>query len=472
MFQITPTFAFRVMQSRWKTSLVASLVAAVVVGLFAVYFPSIYTATSSVLVDMRADLVSGAQTNASPSLFATEAEVVKSQRVLSKVIDSLKLDDHPSLKSQYLHTFSTVGFKRWVRLLIQKNLAVDVSLGASVMKISFTNPDAELSAAIANAFAAAFVETSLALRIERAEKYSAFFNERAKAIRESVEKAQGKLTAFQKTVDVLPIGEKQDLEVAKLNQMEEQLLRTQATLRDSTSRLALVQESSEPMVNSPVVASIRQELMRKDSQLAELKSRYDDNHPQVIEVRSALAALKDKLVKEQVGATASQGESKAISKRREAELRKAIELQREKVFAKGVSKNGLSTLQKEIDAEQRTYDYVQNRYSQASLEMHNNLPTATLLSRAEVPDESKKDILIRSYWKILLLALGLFGVFAAFLQEFFDRRVHSAEDISAYIGLPVIGTLPSPYRSFWGRPELPSAQQSRLLRRVPALNQN
>ncbi len=472
MFQITPTFAFRVMQSRWKTSLVASLVAAVVVGLFAVYFPSIYTATSSVLVDMRADLVSGAQTNASPSLFATEAEVVKSQRVLSKVIDSLKLDDHPSLKSQYLHTFSTVGFKRWVRLLIQKNLAVDVSLGASVMKISFTNPDAELSAAIANAFAAAFVETSLALRIERAEKYSAFFNERAKAIRESVEKAQGKLTAFQKTVDVLPIGEKQDLEVAKLNQMEEQLLRTQATLRDSTSRLALVQESSEPMVNSPVVASIRQELMRKDSQLAELKSRYDDNHPQVIEVRSALAALKDKLVKEQVGATASQGESKAISKRREAELRKAIELQREKVFAKGVSKNGLSTLQKEIDAEQRTYDYVQNRYSQASLEMHNNLPTATLLSRAEVPDESKKDIMIRSYWKILLLALGLFGVFAAFLQEFFDRRVHSAEDISAYIGLPVIGTLPSPYRSFWGRPELPSAQQSRLLRRVPALNQN
>ena len=140
MFQITPTFAFRVMQSRWKTSLVASLVAAVVVGLFAVYFPSIYTATSSVPVDMRADLVSGAQTNASPSLFATEAEVVKSQRVLSKVIDSLKLDDHPSLKSQYLHTFSTVGFKRWVRLLIQKNLAVDVSLGASVMKISFTNP--------------------------------------------------------------------------------------------------------------------------------------------------------------------------------------------------------------------------------------------------------------------------------------------------------------------------------------------
>lgn len=207
------------------------------------------------------------------------------------------------------------------------------------MKISFTIPDAELSAAIANAFAAAFVETSLALRIERAEKYSAFFNERAKAIRENVEKAQGKLTAFQKTVDVLPIGEKQDLEVAKLNQMEEQLLRTQATLRDSTSRLALVQESSEPMVNSPVVASIRQELMRKDSQLAELKSRYDDNHPQVIEVRSALAALNDKLAKEPVGATASQGESKAISKRREAELRKAIELQREKVLLADVIMN-------------------------------------------------------------------------------------------------------------------------------------
>ncbi len=472
MFQITPTFALRVLQSRWKTSLVASLVAAAVVSLFGVYFPSIYTATSSVLVDMRADLVSGAQTSASPSLFATEVEVVKSQRVLSKVIDSLKLDEHPSLKSQFLHTFSTVGFKRWVRLLIQKNLAVDVSQGASVMKISFTNPDAELSAAIANAFAAAFVETSLALRIERAEKYSEFFNERAKAMRENVEKAQGKLTAFQKTVDVLPNGEKQDLEVTKLNQLEEQLLRIQASLRDSTSRTVLAQESIEPMVNNPVVASIRQELMRKESQLAELKSRYDDNHPQVLEVRSALAALKDKLANEQARAAASQGESKAISKRREAELRKAIELQREKVFAKGVSKNGLSSLQKEIEAEQRAYDYVQNRYSQASLERHNNLPTATLLSRAEIPDESKKDIMIRSYWKILFLALGVFGVVAAFVQEFFDRRVHSAEDITAYIGLPIIGTMPSTYKSIWGRPELPSAQQSRLLRRVPAINQN
>jgi polysaccharide biosynthesis transport protein len=472
MFQITPTFVLRVIQSRWKTSLLASFVAAVVVSLFGVYFPSIYTATSSVLVDMRADLVSGAQTNASPSLFATEVEVVKSQRVLTKVIDSLKLDDHPSLKSQFLHTFSTVGFKRWVRLLIQKNLAVDVSLGASVMKISFTNPDAELSAAVANAFAAAFVETSLALRIERAEKYSEFFNERAKAMRENVEKAQGKLTAFQKTVDVLPIGEKQDLEVVKLNQLEEQLLRTQASLHDSMSRAVLVQNSSEPIGNSPVIASIRQELMRKESQFAELKSRYDDNHPQVLEVRGALTTLKDKLANELARAAASQGESKSIGKRREAELRKAIEQQREKVFVKGVSKNGLSSLQKEIEAEQRAYDYVQHRSSQATLERHNNLPTATLLSRAEIPDESKKDILIRSYWKILFLAFGAFGIAAAFLQEFFDRRVYSAEDISAYIGLPIIGTLPSPYKSIWGRPELPSAQQSRLLRRIPSLTQN
>jgi polysaccharide biosynthesis transport protein len=472
MFQITPIFVLRVMQSRWKTSVLASLVAAVVVGLFGAYFPGVYTATSSVLVDMRADLVSGAQTNASNGQFATEVEVVKSQRVLSKVIDTLKLDDHPSLKSQFLHTFSTVGFKRWVRILMQKNLAVEVSHGASVMKISFTNPDAELSAAIANAFAAAFVETSLALRVERAEKYSEFFNERAKAMRENVEKARGKLTAFQKTVDVLPHGEKPDLELAKLNQLEEQLLHTQAALRDSTSRAVFAQDSSESMLNSPVSSSIRQELMRKDSQLAELKSRYDDNHPRVLEVQSALTALKDKLANEQARAAALQGESKAISKRREAELRKAIELQREKVFAKGVSKNGLSSLQKEIEAEQRAYDYIQHRYSQASLERHNNLPTATLLSRAEIPDESKKDIVIRSFWKILLLGLGGFGILAAFVQEFFDRRVYSAEDISAYIELPIIGTLPSPYKSIWGRPELPSVQQSRLLRRVPVLNQN
>lgn len=471
MFQITPIFALRVLQSRWKTSLLAGVLAAVIAGLFGMYFPSIYTATSSVLVDMRADQVSGAQSNASPSLFATEVEVVKSQRVLAKVVDGLKLDDNPSLKSQFQHTFSTVGFHRWVRLTIQKNLAVDVSHGASVMKISYTNPDAELAAKIANAFAAAFVETSLALRVERAEKYSEFFNERAKAMRENVERAQGKLSAFQKTVDVLPTGEKQDLEVAKLNQLEEQLLRTQASLRDFTSR-TVAQDSSEPVNNSPIIASIRQELMRKDFQLAELKSRYDDNHPQVLEVRSALTALRDKLANEQARAASTQGESKVISKRREAELRKAVEIQREKVFAKGVSKNGLSALQKEIDAEQRAYDYVQHRYSQASLERHNNLPTATLLSRAEVPDESKKDILIRTYWKVLLLGLGVFGVVAAFVQEFFDRRVHSAEDISAYIGLPVIGTMPSPYKSIWGRPELPSAQQSRLLRRVPALNQN
>ncbi len=53
-------------------------------------------------------------------------------------------------------------------------------------------------------------------------------------------------------------------------------------------------------------------------------------------------------------------------------------------------------------------------------ERHNNLPTASLLTRV-----------------------------ATFVRDFFDRRVHSAEDIIAYVGLPIIASsfiIPMPLR--------------------------
>jgi succinoglycan biosynthesis transport protein ExoP len=63
---------------------------------------------------------------------------------------------------------------------------------SSVISISYKAPDPRFAAGLANAFAQAYIDTSLDLRTDPAKLYSTFFETRAKEARESLEKAQSR----------------------------------------------------------------------------------------------------------------------------------------------------------------------------------------------------------------------------------------------------------------------------------------
>jgi polysaccharide biosynthesis transport protein len=459
----------RVMLARWAVVLSVFIIAAAAGFAVAYYAPVTYSATAVVMVESRADPVVGGMQIMTPNFLVTQADVIKSTRVSNKVIRNLKLGENPALREQFKDSQAQGTYDEWLSRLLQKNLLTEPGRGSNVIRVTYASSDARFSALMANAFVTAYLDAVQEMRLEPAKRYSSFFEDRSKDLRENVEKAQAKLSAFQREKGVIATDERQDIEIAKLNELQAQVLQVQAQAIEATSRQTQNQASADrtqEVLNSGIVTSIKSEIIRQDTKLIELTSRLGERHPQVIDTRSALADLRNKLDTEVGRVGGSVAVSTKITKQRENELKSALELQRAKVLRMKQTRDEIAVMQRDVEATQRAYDGVQLRFNQSSLESQNPQSSMSILNLAEIPNETKTQIFMKNAIKALLAALGL-GLLAGFIRELFDKRIRSVEDIQTAINLPVLGILPGPDKKVWFRTKRSATRQLRVLRLLP-----
>jgi polysaccharide biosynthesis transport protein len=212
------------------------IIAAIIGVTIAYYIPKSYTSSATVVVDAKTDPVAGVAQIMTPNFLTTQIDIIKSTRVGNRVIKQLKLDQNEALRSQYVASKIQSTFDEWLSGLLQKALTAEVGRGSNVIKISYTSTDASFSALMANAFVKSYLATVLEMRVEPAKQYAEFFDERSKGLREAVEKAQTRLSAYQKDKGIIGSDERSDIENSKLNELSQQLLQAQAASIEASSK--------------------------------------------------------------------------------------------------------------------------------------------------------------------------------------------------------------------------------------------
>ena len=243
----------------------------------------------------------------------------------------------------------------------------------------------------------------------------------------------------------------------------------QGASADSRSREAAARDAPNQMqdvIANPVVAGLRGDAARIDAKLQELTERLGDNHPQVIELRSNLAAMLAKLAEESQRLSTSVRIGNDINTAREQQVRGAVEAQRAKLLRMKAKRDELAVLQRDVEHAQRAYDGVMTRLTQASLESLTPQTNALLLMSATEPAKPSSPKLSINL-VIGAVAGVLLAVAAVFAREVADRRIRSLDDVARDVGLPVLGAM-------LGRTERTriGARSRRLLpaRRKPALD--
>jgi uncharacterized protein involved in exopolysaccharide biosynthesis len=303
------------------------------------------------------------------------------------------------------------------------------------------------------------------LRVNPARQYSGFFDTQVKEARDALEKAQTKISSFQKDNGIIASDERLDVENARLNELSSQLVALQAVAVESRSRQAQAggaqSDRTQEVLSNPVINQVKTELSRAEARLKELSSRYGDRHPQVIEAKASIDELNRKIDAETARVSGGTRVTATINNQREAEVRAALEAQRTKVLRmKAVRDDGL-VLQRDLENAQRSYDTVQARLAQSSLESQTTQSNVNVLAQAAAPVEHDSPNLLLNTVLALFLG-GLLAIGTALLLEMMDRRVRSADDIFGTLDLPVIGILPKPGAKGW-RGASPSAMQERLM---------
>ncbi len=449
----------------WVMALVlgATVLATVVISLL---LPKQYKAFASVVVDFKPDPVSAVVYGglASPAYMATQVDIIQSERVAQRVVRNLRLNENPQVRQQWQdETGGSGSIESWLGTVFQRNMDVIPSRESGVINVSYRAPDPRFAAALANAFVQAYIDTALELRTDPARSYASFFETRAKEARDTLEKAQARYSEFQRDNGIIAGDERLDVENARLNELSSQLTALQALAAESASRQVQAQgqqaDRMQEVLNNSLIAQLKADLSRGEARLRELSTRFGDAHPQVIETRASIGELRSRIDSETRRVAGGVGVTNTVTRDRVAEVRQALEAQRNKVLKmKAVRDEGV-VLQRDVENSQRAYDAILQRATQTGLEGQATQANANQLTVATPPIEpASPRLLLNTLLSIFVGVLLAVGV--ALALELRDRRVRSTDDAAAALGLPVIGVLPPPgARLKLGKNQVPLQQR-------------
>ena len=404
------------------------------------WLPKEYTAATTLIVDSKSkDPFTGQllPSQMFPGYMATQIDVIKSQNVAAKVVRDLKLVDAPGTREQFIEATKGEGdINQWLGDLLLQKLDVEPSRESSVINIAFTATDPRFAAAMANAFAKTYIETSLELRLAPLKQTAVWFDQQIVQLREKLDQAQQNLNAYQREKGIVESEERLDVETRRMADLAGQMVAAQSASYDASSRTR--DSASMPeVINNPVVQGLKAQVAQGEGKLAELANRVGANHPDFIRLQAEVNSYKAKLANELNTATRGVGATAGAARQRFNELSAAFERQKAKVLELKQQREEGTLLARDLENAQRIYDSALQRYGQSRMEAQSTQTDVAVLNPAVPPTKHSKP---RVFLNILLsVFLGsLLGVGTGFLVELLDRRVRSGQDIAAGLEIPVL----------------------------------
>lgn len=437
------------LRARWRQVLLTWAAVVAVVAAATLALPPRYEASASVVAEVAGnDPIRGygfKPAGAVSTHIATQVDIIKSEEVALGALRLLKLHQKPEWREAWQQETEGQGdFQSWVAAKLQRRLAVQPSRDSNVLTLSYTSPDPEFSTAVVNAFVTSYIDVTLRLQVSPARQFNAFFEERAKPLREALERAKARLTAYEKEHRIVVAeNDASDVENTRLAELTSQLVTLQDELTYTANRRRQAAEAPgnvDELRKDPEVLALTGELARQEGKLTELRASFGDKHPAVAEAREASKTLRQRIDAAMRRAAPSFDTPLKVNQARLTEMQKAIERQRQVVLERKSKRDAAAALVRDVQNAQRAYDAVLDRASQTALEGANTTQSnISVLKSATIPLASP--VLLMNVSVALLIGL-LFGIARAILAEIRDRRIRTFDDITRFLQQPLLLALP------------------------------
>jgi len=444
--------AFRARIGVFAVVLAVTVLAATAVSLL---MPETYRATASLLVDAKDEqsLSNALRPLILPqermNYMQTQMDVITSQKVARKVVRDLKLSENSTARARFEHEAGGMGsIEDWLGESLLERLKVETSQ-SSIIQVSYSSRDPQFSAAVANAFSKAYIDTMLELRVEPTRQAAVWFDEQLKTLRASLEDAQARLTDYHRQQGIVSADERYDVESVRLGELSTQLGRAQDQTfdwkaREQQARDSLNQGASPDklpdIINNPFIQKLNTELLLGEAKLQELATQYGANYPLYQRQFSENQALREKLEAEMKKVVAGMENSKRQSRQREAELRAAMAAQRTQLLEDKVNRNELAVMTRNVETAQRTYDAAQQRFVVSQVDSRASQTNVTVLTPAIAPRKPYSPKIALNIALSVIVGTML-GIGIVILSEMLDRRVRLSNDLGLGLDAPLLAVL-------------------------------
>jgi protein tyrosine kinase modulator len=391
----------------------------------------------------------------SPRLFTIKQEILSRTR-LERVLK--ELDPYPDQAGAPL-----------TRLLDHMRTATTINVkGSDAFTVEFVHENPEMAMQVANRLATLFIEETEAAQESRVADATQFIESELEDARKQVEGREQALRRFKEEhMGTLPEQTPTNLATLQRLQLEQQAVST--SLQAARDRLATLELNASTGAGS----SPETELSDLRAQLAALRARYTDEHP---EVRAMLA----RVVRAERALATRTAASAATTVLQQQIVQARAEVEGLKTRATGIDRR-IAALQSRVDEAPRTEQLLSSltrdyqKLNENYLTLLNKKLDAQMAQKLEERWKGERfRVLDPAYvpeqpvypdpMMFLMggVALGLAaGLGLAYAAEFVDRSVKDAGELEDALPYPVIATIPHITRA---------AARQRRHRRGPAPN--
>lgn len=413
--------------------------------------PKSYTASTDLLVDGRGlDPISGQSQPArlTGAYIATQADIIRSRNVATKVIADLDLATLPAMVKAAKLTGDDLSDQQRLLTFLAQRLIVTPKRDSTVLTIGFNFTDPALSAQLANAFAQAYMFTNLELRTEPAKQTTLWYNQQLTGLRTELINKQNALSSYQEEHSILASSDRLDLESTKLGELSSMLISVQNERLNSQSRSDQIANTKRGQLetralDNPQMQKLSSDLAQAQARLSELATQVGENHPQYRQALSEVDALKKQMNRMLELISGSLQSSVELSQAREDQLKAELAAQKELVLQLSRNRNELALLKQEADNAQSAYDNALARTAQTRLESQIAATDVAVLNSALVPSRPSSPKPLAMTLLLACIAGVLLGVALALSWEWLDQRVRSLLDLEQGLGLTVLAQIPA-----------------------------
>jgi chain length determinant protein EpsF len=449
-FRMTLAHATRVLLNRRRLIFTTLLVMVGLALAVSLIVPKRYLASTALVVDARGNDPLN-QTALSAQLLsgyiATQAEIISSRNVALKVAErediAARLGEMEDLpQDPTLRKLSMAN-------ILLRHLDVKTSATSNVMHVVVGSEDPQFAAAAANAFADAYLQTSLELQVDPARRQASWFEQQLAQLRDDVMQAQARLSSYQREHNILDVDvQRLDVENSRLEEISRNLVAAQAamvdaeTRRQQISRITGARQYDElpDILKQPLLQTLKSELARAEANLATVSSRYGRNHPQYRSAAAEAESLRMRLANEIETAKGSLVQAAEIAKRQVAQTQASLDEQRTRIIALSRQRDQLSVLNHELQSARTAYDEALRQTQQTRLQSRLDRTNIAILTAATVPRSPSSPRLMLNLALGVLLGLAA-GCAIALYLEGMNPRVRTLSDVES-VGVPVLAHMP------------------------------
>jgi polysaccharide biosynthesis transport protein len=449
--------------------------------------PPTYTAKTTLLIERNTpqvldfrEVLAEQRDSETYDFYKTQYEILKSHTLAARVIEQQQLNALPLFAPEERQPGFIGGLwaqaKGWLKGVFPSSAAstpdeepeqrpdpVDTYLSlldvqpvqrTQLVNIAFQAPSAELSALVANAHAQAYIRRGVELRTRTHEEAQSFLEDKLVELKERVEKSEAALNRYRRDKGIISLDEKENTVVERLADLNRRLTEAEVERITLESQVQLIRkghlESLPDVLDNSLIQTLTAQAARLEAEYAHLSSMFKAGYPKLDQAKAQVDETNRRLRQEIRRTVSGIEQAYRAAEAKEKQLRTGMEAQKVAALRLKDASVNYAIIAREADTNRQLYDSILQRMKEAGVAAELRASNVSIIDAAKPPRLPSSPKIASSL--LMGAFLGLVGgVALAFLREYLDHTLKTADEAQRYLQLPNLASVPDFLRINWRR---------------------